>query len=94
MRSRYTAHVIGAADHLARSWHPDTRPTVITLDPRRQWQGLEVIATERGRSLDASGEVEFVATSTIDGHPERLHERSRFVRVSGAWVYVDGVVRS
>ena len=90
MRSRYTAYVTGAVDHLARSWHPGTRPSTIATDPQRAWQSLEVIATERGRALDAGGVVEFVATSTIDGQEHRLHERSRFERVAGAWVYVDG----
>ena len=63
---------------------------MIATDPQRAWQSLEIIATERGRALDADGVVEFVATSTINGREDRLHERSRFERVGRAWVYVDG----
>jgi SEC-C motif domain protein len=35
-------------------------------------------------------EVEFVARSRLDGRGQRLHERSRFVREQGRWLYVDG----
>jgi SEC-C motif-containing protein len=45
-----------------------------------------VIATADGREDDSVGEVEFEAAH--DGGV--LHERSRFVRRAGRWVYVDG----
>ena len=41
--------------------------------------------------LDADhAEVEFVARLREAGRATRLHERSRFVRESGHWFYVDG----
>ncbi|WP_354666094.1 YchJ family metal-binding protein [Klebsiella pneumoniae] len=44
------------------------------------------------RRLDADhAEVEFVARQRdAGGRAHRLHERSRFVREDGRWVYVDG----
>ncbi len=81
MRSRYTAHVTGNADHLFRTWHPRTRPDEIWLDPATRWTGLRII--------DASGDtVEFVASS----EGGRMHEVSRFEQRAGRWVYVDGDV--
>jgi SEC-C motif-containing protein len=48
--------------------------------------GLTVLATADGREGDQVGEVEFEA-SYVGGV---LHERSRFTRRAGRWVYVDG----
>ena len=33
MRSRFTAFALGDADYLLRTWHPDTRPESLELDP-------------------------------------------------------------
>jgi SEC-C motif-containing protein len=38
-------------------------------------------------------EVEFVARYRVQGRGGRLHERSRFVREDGRWLYVDGDIR-
>ena len=81
MRSRYTAHVTGNADHLFRTWHPRTRPDDVTSGARTRWTGLEVL-----RADDET--VEFVAH--WDGG--RMHEVSRFERRAGRWFYVDGDV--
>ena len=88
MRSRYAAYVVGDTAYLTRTWHPRTRPAVLDVEPDARWTGLEVLRTDDGREGDASGVVEFVATHA-DGP---LHERSRFVRRAGRWVYVDGDV--
>lgn len=93
MRSRFTAFAVGDAAHLRRSWHPETRPDDIRIDPRRRWTGLEIVATDAGSALDGTGVVEFRAHSELDGAPSTLHERSRFARVDGAWVYVEGELR-
>ena len=88
MRSRYSAFVMGRRDYLLASWHASTRPTDLALDPAAKWLGLEVRAY---RLLDADhAEVEFVARCRETGRASRLHERSRFVRESGRWYYVDG----
>jgi SEC-C motif-containing protein len=87
MRSRYTAYVVGDADYVLRTWHPRTRPPGLDLASAPHWQGLTLIASADGREGDAQGEVEFRA----DFAGGSLHERSRFVRRAGRWVYVDGV---
>jgi len=51
--------------------------------------GLEVRAHRQ--TGDATAEVEFVARQKpLTGPAVRLHERSRFVREAGRWLYVDG----
>ena len=89
MRSRYTAFVLERADYLLATWHTSHRPPGIEFDPGVKWLGLDV---RRHRPLDDShAEVEFVARQKSPGSPAvRLHERSRFVRETGRWYYVDG----
>jgi SEC-C motif domain protein len=90
MRSRYTAFSLGDVAHLARSWHPDTRPRHIHLGEGRRWVGLTVEATTAGGLLDQEGTVTFTARHLEPGAdaPEELREASRFARVDGRWVYV------
>jgi len=89
MRSRYTAFVLGDAGYLLATWHPDTRPETLALDPAQQWLGLQVKAHLPRDATHA--EVAFVARSRdATGRASRLVEHSRFVREGGRWYYVDG----
>ncbi len=94
MRSRYTAYALGDGDHLFRTWHPRTRTADADPDPRVRWTRLEVLDVVAGGVDDPEGVVEFRAAwvSADDGPTRRgeLHERSRFARRAGRWVYVDG----
>jgi SEC-C motif-containing protein len=92
MRSRYSAFVLGRHDYLLATWQPSTRPATIEPDPvGLRWLGLEL---KSHQVVDADhAEVEFVARHKLAGRAHRLHERSRFERVDGVWLYVDGVVR-
>lgn len=93
MRSRYTAFARGDVEHLLRTWHPDTRPAELELDPSVRWTGLEVLDRVRGGLLDTDGVVEFRAHHREGPRTGEQHERSRFVRESGRWVYLDGAGR-
>ncbi|MEU3420541.1 YchJ family metal-binding protein [Streptomyces murinus] len=86
MRSRYCAFVKGDPGYLLRTWHPRTRPERLDLDPRMRWTGLEILGGTDGSAFHATGTVTFRASYRGGS----LHERSRFERVDGAWVYVDG----
>ncbi len=89
MRSRYTAYVLGLDAYLMATWHPRTRPALIEPRPDGlRWLGLEV---RRHVEHDAEhATVEFVARSKLAGRAQRLHEVSRFERLEGRWLYVDG----
>jgi SEC-C motif-containing protein len=91
MRSRYTAFVLRDEPYLLLTWHPSRRPARIPFTPDQVWLDLTVIETQLG--VD-SAEVEFVARSRIGGSELRHHERSRFVRDNGVWLYLDGVMRA
>ena len=88
MRSRYSAFVLGRLDYLLATWHASTRPTDLTLDAAAKWLALDV---RLHRLVDADhAEVEFIARYHEGGRAVRLHERSRFVRESGRWFYLNG----
>ncbi|SDP06298.1 SEC-C motif-containing protein [Pedococcus dokdonensis] len=88
MRSRYSAYVVHDTAYLLRTWHPRTRPHELDASTGPAWRRLTVLETADGRDSDSVGEVEFEAAH--DGGV--LHERSRFVKRAGHWVYVDGDV--
>lgn len=95
MRSRYTAFVRGDMGYLAATHDPATRAA---FDPvgtgawagRVRWLGLTVQGTQAGGPGDAEGRVTFVARFEEAGRPGSIREDSRFRRLDGRWVYVDG----
>ncbi|WP_344404250.1 YchJ family protein [Streptomyces longisporus] len=86
MRSRYSAFVKRDEAYLLRTWHPRTRPARVDFDPGMRWTGLEILETTDGTAFHTTGTVTFRASFKGGS----LLERSRFERVDGAWVYVDG----
>lgn len=91
MRTRYTAFVMHDDAYLAESWDPATRPSEVSARSGVQWRRLRIRDTVDGGPDDATGEVEFIAHfRTPDGARDFVHERSRFARQDGRWVYVDG----
>lgn len=88
MRSRYSAYVLRLEAYLLDTWHPRTRPAALDLDPAVRWLGLQV--RQHGALDEHHATVEFVARSKLAGRAHRLHETSRFERVDGRWLYVDG----
>lgn len=92
MRSRFTAFALGDAVYLRASWHPDTRPAVLEFEYDVEWRRLQIVDTARGGPGDTEGVVEFRAAFRGEEGAGVLHERSRFERVDGRWVYRDGVV--
>ena len=89
MRSRYAAYAVGDLDYVWRTWHPRTRPDTVEPDTGLIWTGLSVLEAREG---PVDSYVEFEATYDRGGARGRLHERSRFERRRGRWVYVDGDV--
>lgn len=96
MRSRYTAFALGDADYLLASWHPDTRPASVHIDPSITWTGLEIIS--------ADGDTPYAATGTVEFRAQFWHkairrsgvqqERSIFQREDGRWFYLRGTIHS
>ena len=76
------------ADTAIPAMNPLGKVPVLELAPGN-WLGLEL----RGAHVDGdAGLVEFVARWREGGRAQRLHERSRFVRESARWYYLDGQI--
>jgi SEC-C motif domain protein len=95
MRARYTAYTKVEVDFLLGSLHPDgssgvDRESTKAWAQNADWHGLEVLGTTAGGEKDETGEVEFVAKYSMQGEPQRHHERAMFKRHNGNWLFLDG----
>lgn len=95
MRSRYSAYVLQDADYLVSTWHPSARYENLKSDisagftPTIKWLGLTVYEQTDGRDSE-EGFVSFVARFQDGGDESAMIERSRFLKESGQWYYVEG----
>jgi len=95
MRSRYSAYVTVNVDYIHDTLHPDHRDDHDQNAAKKwaeesDWLGLDIISTRDGGENDEQGVVEFRASYREKGKNHALHEISRFEKVDGRWVYVDG----
>lgn len=91
MRSRYSAFALGGlGEYLLQTWHPDTCPAVSATElgaADTDWVKLEVMDSQQQGD---TATVEFKAYwRDADGQLQLHHEKSRFVRQAGKWLYVD-----
>ncbi len=93
MRSRYSAFAVGDVAYLLLTWHPETRPATLELDPGVEWWRLEVLGTTAGGEHDVEGTVAFVAhhRDRESGRVGRQRENSAFRREAGEWFYVAAI---
>ena len=94
MRSRFSAFALGLAPYLLTSWHPSTRPASLEPELDTSWRRLQIVDVAAGGPDDAEGVVEFRASYRSPEGSGLLHERSRFTRFEGRWVYLDGEILS
>ncbi len=96
MRSRYTAYLQRAFDHVERTHTPEANADFDRAEAERvanevEWLGLEI---HRAEEDGDTGVVEFTVRFRHNGVERRNHEVSQFRRQAGAWLYVDGQVSS
>src|SRR5437660_12530755 len=82
MRSRYTAYVRGAVDHILASYTPKAaggvdRASTEKWSRESTWLGLTVLSTEKGGPTDADGTVEFVARFRAGPDPPEQRHPAR-----------------
>lgn len=92
MRSRYSAYALGELDYVFRTWHPKTRPADVSPAPGVTFAGLTISDIVAGGPGDDLGVVEFTARLRGPEGLAEMHERSRFSRRAGRWMYVDGAI--
>jgi SEC-C motif-containing protein len=89
MRSRYSAFALGDSAYLLASWHPDSRPTSLELDPDLRWYRLDIVGRTEGGLRDKTGTVDFRAYwRAADGTAGVQSENSRFARVEHRWAFL------
>lgn len=96
MRSRYSAHVVGAIEYVMATHDPETvksvnRAHVQNWSDDADWKRLEIVKVTAGHAEDDVGEVEFIAWFIINNALSFHHERSIFRRIDGRWFYVAGM---
>lgn len=92
MRSRYSAYALGDLDYIFRTWHPKTRPADVSPASGVTFAGLQIGEIVAGGPEDDLGVVEFTARLRGPDGLAEMHERSRFSRRAGHWMYVDGAI--
>lgn len=92
MRSRYSAFALGDFTYLAQTWAEQTRPQELSAQDNPVWLKLEIVSTRVSPPPKHHlGAVHFKAyCKQNDGEHYCLEERSRFIKQSGAWYYLDG----
>jgi SEC-C motif-containing protein len=99
MRSRYSAYVKRAYDHLERTLSAEERKDFSHDEAKRwaeasEWQGLTILGTEKGGEQDQEGIVEFAARYRVDGQDHEHVEAAVFGREEGRWVYTGQLERA
>lgn len=97
MRARYSAYVGVQTDFLYESTHPDHRQGYDHQGTEEwagsaEWEGLEIVASQRGGAEDAEGQVEFIASYREKGALREHHELAQFKKDKGAWYFTDGAM--
>lgn len=98
MRSRFSAYALGKVDYLIATRAEakrgeENRDELANYCKSVSCVSLKITRKEKGGKEDDSGIVAFHASLQASGRRSLHSETSSFVRESGRWVYVDGVVK-
>jgi SEC-C motif domain protein len=98
MRSRYSAYALHLADYIIETTHPDNKDfssdlaewkkKILAFSTQTQFVQLEVLKAEEHPEISF---VTFKAHLIQDGRPVILHEKSRFKKINGRWLYESGI---
>ncbi|MDR0289456.1 MAG: SEC-C domain-containing protein, partial [Treponema sp.] len=56
------------------------------------WLGLKIVSVEKGGAADTEGTVEFEANYEQHGLKDVHHEKAKFKKENGEWLYDEGSV--
>ena len=95
MRSRYSAYVEHAIDYIVNTCAEDEQERIDinqtkAWSEKSRWLGLKITAVEKGGPADTEGAVEFEALYEMDGLRDTHHEKARFKKTDGRWLYEEG----
>ena len=94
MKSRYSAYALGNGRYLVDTAVPENRyeADVALIEEHSRhtrWLSLQIISSSESGD---EGMVEFKAFYEENGGIKVLHEKSRFIKSDGRWLYADGTL--
>ena len=94
MRSRYSAYAVGESGYIVKTTHPNNpdysedvatwRESIQQFTENTEFLGLEIVEF-------IEGEEESFVTFKAQLSSGEMVEKSRFLKVEGCWLYVDGI---
>ncbi|QQO09686.1 YchJ family protein [Breznakiella homolactica] len=95
MRSRYSAYAEHEINYILNTCTSSGERDIDEKQTRdwsekSEWLGLEIHSVIKGGPGDDEGTVEFTASYMTNGLKDRHHERARFTKTNGEWLYSDG----
>ncbi len=95
MRSRYSAYAKAELAYLLESTHPNQRSDYDIKGTKRwaeksEWDGLQVVSTDKGGAEDSQGKVEFIAHYRYKGKRTAHHELAEFLKEDDRWYFYQG----
>ncbi len=94
MKSRYSAYAAGESAYIIKTTHPDNpdfsedmqawKRSIDLFSQETHFQGLKILEW-----IDAEAEAYVTFKASLS--TGELIEKSRFLKISGRWLYVDGV---
>ena len=97
MRSRYSAYVEQAIDYIVETCTNDEKNKIDIKQTKNwseksKWLGLKILSAEKGGPNDSEGTVEFQALYEMDGLRDNHHEKAKFKKQDGRWLYDEGEI--
>jgi SEC-C motif-containing protein len=97
MRSRYSAYAEHAVSYILDTCIREGKEEIDERQTRAwseksTWLGLKILDLSGGGPEDSGGTVEFEARYERDGLRDIHHEKARFKKIEGKWMYDEGEV--
>ncbi|MHC6202087.1 YchJ family protein [Breznakiellaceae bacterium SP9] len=97
MRARYSAYVEHEIQYILNTCIRESKAVIDEKQTRdwsekSKWLGLTIIACEKGGLVDEEGTVEFEAKYETNGLRDVHHEKAKFKKKLGRWMYSEGEI--
>ena len=90
MRSRYSAFATLNENYLLQTWHPETRPSDLSLPTLKEQRWIKLVI-HSSEQKTVQGQVHFTAYSLQGKQALVLSEQSQFIKLDGLWLYHSGL---
>lgn len=96
MRSRYSAYVEHAINYIVATCVKKSGKQDIDITQTKSWsensiwRGLTIVSVSQGGPDDTDGVVEFEAAYEHEGLQDIHHEKAKFKKEDGKWLYDEG----